>query len=269
MTRLRRGIAGAVAAVVVALTAVVQPTQPAAADDLSHKRQQTEDAIAAAEKRAADLEAALEDLSGALAQTAVELQAIEQQIPVAQARLDQAEATLNESLRKQKLIADQLADAQAQEATLGTQIADGDVKQQQIRIAIGEMARQAYRGQGDVTGLSMILDASSAEDFVDTYTMLGAAQRTQEEVFGQLADLEAANKNKAARLEAVREKITQLKAEADHQVAVAEQARQEAADPRPSSTGCASSRRARRPRSRPTSPTPRPSWRRSTRPRRS
>jgi murein DD-endopeptidase MepM/ murein hydrolase activator NlpD len=49
-------------------------------------------------------------------------------------------------------------------------------------------------------------------------------------VLDELAGIEAANRNSQARLTAVRERITELQAEADRKVAEAEQARQEAAD---------------------------------------
>jgi murein DD-endopeptidase MepM/ murein hydrolase activator NlpD len=225
VNRIQRLTAAALAAVLLVLGGV---GQSASADDLSHRRQQVEAARDANEKAAEALEAALEELSGDLAVTVAELQKIEQQIPAAQATLDAANAVLDEALRKQQVIAAQLADAKAQEQVLGTQIADGDAKEEEIRLAIGQLARQAYRSQGDVTGLEVILDAEDAEDFVDRYTMLNAAQRTQEEVFGELADLEAANRNSAARLESVRVKIAELKAEADEQVAIAEEARQTA-----------------------------------------
>ncbi len=227
MTRPRKILAAALAALFVGLTAVAQP---AVADDLSHKRQQTQNAIDAADRRAAELEDAIEELTGDVAEAIKQLEALRHQVVEATAKLTQAQGVLDEALRKQQLIAAQLADAQSQETVLGQQIADGENQQAAIRAAIGQMAREAYRGGGDVSALTMILDADSAQDFVQSYSMLGAAQRTQEEVFNQLANLEAENKNKAARLEAVRLKITELKAEADRQVQVADEARQAAAN---------------------------------------
>lgn len=227
MTRPRKLLAAVLAALFVGLTAIASP---AAADDLSHKRQRTQRAIDAADERAAALEDSIEELTGAVAAAVKELAALQIQVDAAAVKLNEAQAVLDEALRKQQLIAAQLADAKSQEATLGQQIADGETQQEQIRVAIGQMAREAYRGGGDASALTMILDAESAQDFVQSYSLLGAAQRTQEEVFTQLGDLEAENRNKAARLEAVRVKITELKDEADRQVKIADQARQAAAD---------------------------------------
>lgn len=227
MRRARALVAAVVAAVSLLLAGVASP---AVADDLSHRRQQTEAQLEANEQQRAALEEALEQLTGDLAKTAAELQAAQAQLPAAQQRLADALAALETAQREAQRIADQLAAAQSEEATLGQQITDGDARQAEIRLAIGELAREAYRGQGDTSGLSMVLDAQDADDFVDRYAMLNAAQRTQAEVFGELADLQAANKNAAARLEAVRVKITELKAAADQKVIEADQARQAAAD---------------------------------------
>jgi murein DD-endopeptidase MepM/ murein hydrolase activator NlpD len=243
MGRLRRGVAAALAAGLVVLVGVAQPAT--AADDLSHKRQQTEQQIAANEKAKQELEDQLESLTGDLAQTQKDLAAVQEQIPAAQQKVADAQAALDAAERAQKQIADQLADAQAQEATLGTQITANDGQRQQIQLAIGELAREAYRSGGDTSGLAVVLDAQSADDFVDRYSMLAAAQRTQQEVFGQLADLDAANRNAAARLAAVREKVTELKAAADQKVAEADQARKAAADAKAALDGLVAEQKAK------------------------
>ena len=186
-------------------------TQSASADDLSHKRSQVESQIAAAQKQQDDLEASIEDMSGNLAQAQSDLQAIEQQIPAAQQKLDDATATLEKAQREQQQIADELTDAENQQTTIAQQLTDGAAQQQQLRDAVGAMAREAYRDGGDVSGLSVVLDAQSTDDFVDSYAMLAAAQRAQSEVFGRMADLEADARNQAARLDSVTAKITDLK----------------------------------------------------------
>lgn len=227
MTRTRRLTAALVAAVFLILAGV---TPSASADDLSHKRSQVEAQIVAAQKRQADLQAAIEDLSGALAQTQSDLAAIQAQIPAAQQKLDDANAAFDKAQREQQQIADQLTDAEGQQATLTRQISDGQAEQDQLRIAVGEMAREAYRSGGDVSGLSVVLDAQSTSDFVDSYAMLAAAQRAQTEVFTRLADLQASARNQAARLDSVKLKITELKKAADQKVADADQAKKDAAD---------------------------------------
>lgn len=229
MTRTRRLTAALVAAAFLILAGVAPS---ASADDLSHKRSQVESQIAAAQTQQAALQASIEDLSGALAQTASDLAAIQAQIPAAQQKLNDANAAFDKAQREQQQIADQLTDAKNQQATLTQQISDGQAEEAQLRIAVGEMAREAYRNGGDVSALTVVLDAQSTSDFVDSYTMLAAAQRAQTEVFTRLADLQASARNQAARLDSVQLKITELKKAADQKVADANQATKDAADAR-------------------------------------
>ncbi len=201
---------------------------PAYADDLSHKRQQAEAQIEANQKAKEDLEASLEDLSAAAATAFTELQAIKAKVPAAQKKVADTRAVFEEAQRAAQIIAQQLADAQAQATTLAGTIEAGDAEQQRIRDDIGKMAREAYRTQGDVSGLAVVLDAQDADDFVESFAMLDAAQRTQQGVFGRLADLEAANRNAAARLDAVKDKVAELKVAADQKLAEADAAKQKA-----------------------------------------
>jgi murein DD-endopeptidase MepM/ murein hydrolase activator NlpD len=221
-------VAAALAATVALVVGGV--TQSASADDLSHKRSQLEQQIAQQQQAQKALQASIEDMSGQLAQTASDLQNIQAQIPVAQQKLDDATATLAEAQRAQQEIADQLADAQNQQTQISQQITDGQTQQSNLRDAVGAMAREAYRSGGDVSGLSVVLDAQSTSDFVDSYTMIAAAQRAQEQVFGRLADLQAQARNDAARLASVKQKITELKQAADQKVTEANQAKKDAAD---------------------------------------
>ena len=228
MTRSRRLVAAVLATAFLVASGVTQSAT--ADDDLSHKRSQVESQIADAKKQQEALQSSIEDMSGDLAQTQSDLQAIESQIPAAQAKLDEATATLDKAQREQQQIADQLTDAQNQQTQIAQQITDSTAQQQQLRDAVGAMAREAYRDGGDISGLSMVLDAQSTDDFVDSYSMLAAAQRAQSEVFGRLSELEADSRNQAARLDSVEQKVAELKKAADQKVTEADQAKQDAAD---------------------------------------
>ena len=227
MRRAYRATAAVAATVALVVGGV---TQSASADDLSHKRSLLEQQIAQQQKQQKDLQAAIEDMSGQLAQTASDPQGIQAQIPIAQQKLDDATAALATAQRQQQEIAGQLADAQAQQTQISQQISDGQTQQAQLRDTVGAMAREAYRSGGDVSGLSVMLDAQSTQDFVDSYTMIAAAQRAQSELFGRIVDAQAEARNQAARLDSVKQKITQLKQAADQKVAEANQAKKDAAD---------------------------------------
>lgn len=225
-TRLVAGSLAGVLAVLVGLTAA----GPAAGDDLDDRKAALEAQRQQQEQQRADAEAALEGLSAQFQQTAADLLAVEQQLPGAQAALSAAEASLAGFEREAALIAARLEDAQDQETTISATIESDDARGAEIRGQIGQMAREAYQGGPGLSGLSIVVDAESVEDFTEQYGLASTAQRAQSAVLDELAGIEAANRNSQARLTAVRERITELRDEADRKVAEAEAARQVAAD---------------------------------------
>ncbi|GEL45090.1 metalloendopeptidase [Cellulomonas hominis] len=224
--RLVAGAVASVLAVLVGLTAA----GPAAGDDLDDRKSALEQQQAAKEQARADAEAALEGLSEQFQQAAQALLDIEQQLPGAQQALADAEAALAGFEREAALIAARLQDAEEQESTIASTIDTDTARADEIRGQIGQMARQAYQGGPGLTSLDLVVGAQTVEEFTEQYGLATAAQRAQEEVMDELATIKANNENAQARLAAVRERITELKAEADAKVAQAEQARQEAAD---------------------------------------
>ncbi|TQL01114.1 M23 family metallopeptidase [Cellulomonas sp. SLBN-39] len=226
--RLVRAATAAAAALAVVLPAVV--AGPALADDLENRRTQTEQKIAEADERAGELAAALEDLEGELADTVAELAEIEAQMPAAQERLDAAVAAAQEAQRLADEYALRLQDAEAEEVEVAEQIDVDRSREDEVRATIGQMAREAYRGGRDVSGMSVMLDAQSSEEFVERYGLVSTAMRTQAQVLGDLQTLVAENENAQVRLAAVREKVAELKAEADAALAQAQQREQEAAE---------------------------------------
>ena len=205
-------------------------SQAAWADDLSHKRSQLESQAAANKQQQQSLQASIEDMSGQLAQTEQDLVTIQTQLQAAQQKLADATTALATAQREQQQIAGQLTDAQNQQQQIAQQITDGQAQQAQLRDAVGAMAREAYRDGGDVAGISTVLAAQSTDDFLNTYTMLAAAQRAQAGVFDQITELQAQARNQSARMQSVQQKIAELKQAADQKVADANQARQDAAD---------------------------------------
>lgn len=224
----RRRLTAVLAAL--ALVAGVAVASPALADPIDDRRKAAEQRAAANAKAQADAEAAMEGLDANLQVTAARLLELQAQIPAAQAKLDEAKAALEKAQREAALIAARLVDAQEQQVTLSAKIQTDTDEAARMRAAIGQMAREAYRGGGEVSGVSVILDAESTEDFVQKYGLVSTALRTQAQVLDVLKAAEASNRNAQARLDAVEDRITELKAEADQKVVEADQARQAAAD---------------------------------------
>jgi murein DD-endopeptidase MepM/ murein hydrolase activator NlpD len=227
----RLSLARLLATVLVAVLAALTATPgPASADALSDRRKAAEQQAAANQKAHDELAASLEDINANLAQAVLDLQTVEQRLPTAQTELHDAQSTLERSQREAAIIAARLQDAKDQETVIGTTIAADAGKSAQIRVAIGQMAREAYKGGGGVSSVSIVLDAQSTEDFIQQYGLVSTALRTQSQSLDALRQIEAQDRNNEARLVAIRERVTELKAEADQKVVEADQARQAAAD---------------------------------------
>ena len=222
-------VVAALAALVVALPALLV-AGPATADDLSNRRADAERRATAADQRAAALSDALEDLSGEVAESLARLAEIEAQLPAAQAALDAAVAAAQAAQREADVLAARLEAARGEEQAIGEQIVVDDAREKEIRVAIGQMAREAYKGGRDVSGMSVMLDAESSQDFVEKYGLVSTAMRTQTQVLDELTALAARNQNAHARQAAVRGKIDELKADADRKLAEAREAQAAAED---------------------------------------
>lgn len=234
-----RGARGRVAAqlagllvTVLAASLAISAGNPAVADEWDDKRAAAEaraDAAAAARER---LEAELEGAEAALISAAAELEGINAAIPVAESQLAAAEAELARLTREAELIAQRLTAAEAEERQVTEQVATDTQRAADIQVAIGRMAREAYRGDIAASSLSAVLDADSTDEFVAQSEMAQTALRTQTQALRELEQINAINRNRQVRLEAIREEITDLKAQADAKVAEAEVVKQAAQDRR-------------------------------------
>ncbi|WP_421740324.1 peptidoglycan DD-metalloendopeptidase family protein [Cellulomonas sp.] len=215
--------------VVLVLIVTALFTAPAYADKIDDRRKAAEAQKAAIAKARDDTEAAMEGVDANLQALAMQLADTQAKIPAAQAVLDEAKAALEKAQREAAIIAARLVDAEDQQATITTTITQDAEYAAQMRAAIGQMAREAYKDGGGVSGVDVILDAQSTDDFVQRYGLMATALRTQAQILDQLRTAESANKNAEARLGAVKEKIAQLKAEADQKVVEADAAKAAAA----------------------------------------
>ncbi|WP_159809827.1 M23 family metallopeptidase [Cellulomonas citrea] len=226
LARTRRAF---VAAVVAAVTLLGAAT-PAGADDLDNRRKATQDAINANQQKQAQLQDAVEELQGSIADAGAQLVQLQGQLPAAQQAVDTATASYQSAQREADLIAARLADAEQQETQLTDTIATDTAKADQVRATIAQIGREAYRNGADVSGLAVVLAAKSPEDFVEGYAQMSAALRSQTQSLSSLQTLAAQNKAAQNRLSAVKDKITDLKAQADAKVAEAATAKKAAAD---------------------------------------
>lgn len=227
MTRLRRVLS---AVLVAGLVAVVAPSSAGAdtLDDLKERRAAAEAKKTSAEKAIGDLEEDLEDTDAEMAAAFVALKKVEAQLPVAEAQLAEADAAHVKAVAAADALAQRLEDAKAEEATLVGKIESEAQAAAATRGSIAELARRALRGEGSPDSMSLVVGATSTEEFVDRVTLSQTAMRTQTNALTTLRQSEATSRNSQARLAAVREAITGLKTEADAAVVVAADAKAQA-----------------------------------------
>ncbi len=200
------------------------------ADDIDDRREAAEQRQSEILENREQLQSELEDTDAELAQAVLDLQEIEARLPVAQAELEAAEAELERTQREAALLAQRLEDALGEEAAISREIQQGAAEVSEAKSTIAEMARMAYRGQGEVSSLGIVTGVESTEEFIEEYAISSTAARSQSRTLTELQEAESIARNREARLEAVREKIADLKDEADQNVVDAETARKAAAD---------------------------------------
>lgn len=225
MGRRLRGLVAAIMGIALVTLGAV----PSQADQYDDQRAQIKARQDAVDKALADLSAELEDTSAALVQAYADLQGIQAQIPVAKAQLKAAQDKLAELQAKALVIAQRLDAATNLEKQIGDQIAADTQRVEDLHVAISRMARDAYKGDLATSTVTAILDSSSAADFVQQTELAQVALRTQTQALRESDEIIAVNRNREARQAAVREQITELKAEADKNVADAQVAKDAAA----------------------------------------
>ena len=227
---MRRSLRGALASLLALVVLATGAALPSAADKYDDQRAQNEARQDAVDQAMEDLQTELEHTSEALVEAYAELQGVEAQVPVAQQQLETAQTRLATVQREAALIAQQLEAAKAEADRLGAEIETDNVRAKDLRSAIGQMARDAYKGDMATSSLSAVLESTSTQDYADQSALAATALRTQTQALREVEQIVAANRNRAARQDAVEVRITTLKAEADVKVVEADEARAAAAD---------------------------------------
>jgi murein DD-endopeptidase MepM/ murein hydrolase activator NlpD len=194
------------------------------ADAIAQKQQEQADNDA----KAAENQAELEDTDAELVAANARLAELEAQLPIAQQQLDFAILQLDKALFQQQYTENLLAAAQAEDARITAQLEKDQAALVELQTMLGELARASYRGDGQGGFLRLVLGAATTEDFVSEYSAQHTATRTQVNALAKIEQIAAADRNLAARQDAVEEYIGELKKQADEWVATADKARQAA-----------------------------------------
>jgi len=213
-TRTRLWAALAVMLAVMLGLAVLAAVGPAHADDLDDQRRAAEQKKRDNEAELQQLSHDLEEIADDLAEALIELKKIEQQLPDAQTALKDAQDKYAKAKREVKALEDRLEAQENTEADLVDRIAEDEARSVEVRASVGALARQALKGDLSTSSLAIMLDAADPQEYVQQYGLVTTAMRSQTQLLGQLAQDDAANRNAKVRLEAVRDRIAELRAAA-------------------------------------------------------
>lgn len=217
----RLSVAGALAITALASGLVA----PAAADESDDRRARAESEQGAVASSMEELNELLEDTDAELVAVYADLQTLTAQLPGAQAELSAAEAVLDGLEREAAMIGERLTVTRAEDATITAAILVDTQRAEQSRSAIGQLARDAYKGSLGASAMSAVLDAQNATDFIQRSAISSSVLQAQTQALRDLEQINGLNGNRRARLTAVQAEITELKDEADAKVVEADAAR--------------------------------------------
>ncbi len=175
----------------------------ASADDVNQRSK-------ALAKQMAALRESLEGAQSDFVEAAVALKESEAGLATARAALAEAQSRLAEAAARDAELASQLSVAEAEEAKAARELASRTDEEADTRKALGEIARSAYVGN-QVTGLSIVLQAESAEELTERLAVAGAALRAQNGAIERLSVQQAEMRAQSSKLTAVRAQVAELK----------------------------------------------------------
>ena len=186
-----------------AVPAVVVTAPTAVADDVTSRSKDLD-------RQMTELRESLEGARSDFVEAAVALKRSEANLVTARAALADAQQKLAEATARDAELAAQLTVAQAEERKAERDLASQSKEEADTRKALGQIARSAYVGN-QVTGLSIVLQAESAEQLTDRLAVAGAALRAQNGAIERLAVQQAEMRARSSKLTAVRAQVAELK----------------------------------------------------------
>ena len=177
----------------------------------------------------AQLSTAIEGTSQVLAKALVGLQLTKAELPGARQALTAANAAHAVADRRNEVLATALSVAEADAAKVTDALGQNARAGWAVQAQLGNLVRDDYQ-QGQMSGLSIILQATSPADFTDRIMMLDTVMQVRSETLRGLGTMRAQGQADQAHLVAVRQQVAVLKARAEAALAQATAARKTAAD---------------------------------------
>ena len=178
---------------------------------------------------AADLKAQLAGASADLQDQIVALDDLtENQIPAAQDAADQAVAAAQSAKEAADAAAERLKAAQKDKTDLEAKIAETGADYDDAKAAVAQLARESFHGSDASKVMSVITNASTADDFVQKMQADAAVTRSETNAANDAAANLSTSMNRQQRLAAIEQEITTLKTQADRDAATAQKAAEDA-----------------------------------------
>lgn len=183
----------------------------------------------AARARSNELRNQLAGVSAALRDKIVALDDLNNnQIPAAQDALDQATQAAQTAQAAADAAKQRMEAAQKDQADLKARIAQTGKNYDDARAALAQSARSAMHGSAASTTVAVVTQAKSTNQFVSSMQSKAAVDRAEANAANSSAEDLSLSQNREERLQAIADRIAQLKAEADAENARAQQAQADA-----------------------------------------
>lgn len=150
------------------------------------------------------------------------------QIPAAQDALDQATQAAQTAQAAADAAKQRMEAAQKDQADLKAKIAQTGKNYDDARAALAQSARSAMHGSAASTTVAVVTQAKSTNQFVSSMQSKAAVDRAEANAANSSAEDLSLSQNREERLQAIADRIAQLKAEADAENARAQQAQADA-----------------------------------------
>lgn len=183
----------------------------------------------AARARSNELRNQLAGVSAALRDKIVALDDLNNnQIPAAQDALDQATQAAQTAQAAADAAKQRMEAAQKDQADLKAKIAQTGKNYDDARAALAQSARSSMHGSAASTTVAVVTQAKSTNQFVSSMQSKAAVDRAEANAANSSAEDLSLSQNREERLQAIADRIAQLKAEADAENARAQQAQADA-----------------------------------------
>ncbi|WP_018143172.1 CHAP domain-containing protein [Alloscardovia criceti] len=181
--------------------------------------------LAQHQQQQAQLKAQLAGVNQELAQLITDLDdLVNNQIPAAETAASEAQDAASAAAQRAQEAADRLTAAQSDKTTLEQQLENAQSSNDDAKDKVAAMARSSFHGSNASKTMSVVTGSKSTDDFIQSMQSDAAVSRVEAKTASDSATELSTGKNRADRLVAIEQRISDLKTQADNESAAAQQA---------------------------------------------